>query len=191
MTEAPNDSRPVPPGDSSVQRPRPSRAPVAVLIVGLALAALLVLYGARLAATPASPPDLSRPGTRAEPRPVNVILRDYSFDPTPVRLVAGETVRFNVVNGGLVDHEFVLGDRAVQEAWAAAHAAATPVAAFAPPPPASVVPDLAGLRLLLGSGASEVVDYEVPHDVALELFCHLPGHAEQGMVGRVVIAGRD
>jgi uncharacterized cupredoxin-like copper-binding protein len=133
-------------------------------------------------------PDLSRPGTAEQPRPVNVILRDYDFDPSLLYLVAGETVRFNVVNGGLVEHEFVLGNEAVQRAWAEAHAAATPPAPFASPPPASVPPDLSGLRLLLGSGGATSAVYEVPDGVALQLYCHLPGHVAQGMVGQVVVA---
>jgi uncharacterized cupredoxin-like copper-binding protein len=162
-----------------------SRAPVLVVVVGLALAGALVLLGARMAATPVPPPDLGRPGTASEPRVVNVILRDYVFNPTPLYLVPGETVQFNLINAGLVEHEFVLGGELVQQAWAAAHAAATPPAPFATSAPASVPPAVGGLRLLLASGEQAAVVYEVPSDASLELVCHLPGHVEQGMVGRV------
>ena len=79
-------------------------------------------------------------------------MRDYRFDPTPVVLVPGETVRLHVLNGGLVEHELTLGDEAVQAAWARADAAATPPAPFATPPPASVPPGTGGLRVLLGVG---------------------------------------
>ena len=34
-------------------------------------------------------------------------------------------------------------------------------------------------------GSSAIVDYQVPADGELLLLCHLPGHIEQGMVGRV------
>ena len=169
---------------------RTSRAPVLVLIAGLALAAALVLLGARLAANPAPPPDLSRPGTQARPRAVNVILRDYAFNPTPLYLVPGETVQLNVINGGLVAHEFVLGDDEVQRAWAAANAAATPPAALASAPPASVAPSTGGVRVLLASGGSASLHYEVPSGVRLELACHLPGHVAEGMIGEVVLQGR-
>jgi uncharacterized cupredoxin-like copper-binding protein len=160
---------------------------VIVLIIGLGLAVTLVLLGANLAARPAPAPTLSSPGTADSPRPVNVILRDYKFDPTPVYLIPGETVRLNVVNGGLVEHELVLGDAAVQSAWAAANAAATPPAPFATAPPASVDPGIGGLRLLVPSGGTTVVDYFVPSTGDVELICHLPGHAERGMVGDVVM----
>ncbi|HSH21112.1 MAG TPA: hypothetical protein VK992_00665, partial [Candidatus Caenarcaniphilales bacterium] len=106
-------------------------------------------------------------------------------------LVPGETVRFNIFNGGLVEHEFVLGDGDTQQAWANAHAAATPVAPFATAPPPVVPPDLHGLRVLLASGASTSVEYDVGVGVELELMCHLPGHVEQGMVGRVEVPSGD
>jgi uncharacterized cupredoxin-like copper-binding protein len=160
---------------------------VLVVVVGLAVAFGLVLLGARLAATPAPPPDLSSPGTVQVPRPVNVLLHDYAFSPRTVYLVAGETVRLNIVNAGLVDHEFVLGDVDVQRAWAQANAAATPPAAFASAPPASVEPAVAerGVRLLVRPGQTATVVYLVPERDGLRLMCHLPGHLEQGMVAAV------
>jgi len=168
---------------------RISRGPVLVLIVGAALVVSLVLLGAALAARPAAAPKVT-PGTAALPRDVNVILRDYHFDPTPLYLYPGETVRLNVFNAGLVEHELVLGDPQVQQAWDAADAQATPPAAFATAPPASVPPDVGGLRVLLASGQSTSVIYEVPEDPGLELICHLPGHEERGMVGKVIMLNR-
>jgi uncharacterized cupredoxin-like copper-binding protein len=161
-----------------------------VVVVGLGVALGLVLLGAALAAAPAPAPRIDGPGTGAAPRPVNVILREYRFDPTPLYLIPGETVRFTVVNGGMVEHELSLGDTTFQAAWAAADAAATPPGPFATAPPASVAPGLNGLRIVLGSGAQAVVDYVVPGTGTLELFCHLPGHAERGMVGQVVTVAR-
>jgi uncharacterized cupredoxin-like copper-binding protein len=164
-----------------------SRLPVLVLVIGLGLAVALVILGASLAAAPAPAPSIAQPGTTDEPRPVNVIMRDYRFDPTPIYFVPGETVRLSVINAGLVEHELVLGDAAVQAAWSEADAAATPPAALATAPPASVAPETGGLRLVLASGASTVVDYQVPAARALQMICHLPGHAERGMVGEVVL----
>jgi uncharacterized cupredoxin-like copper-binding protein len=157
-----------------------------VVVGGLALAVALVLLGARLAAAPATVPDLSSPGTRDQPRSINVILREYAFNPTPLHLVAGETVQFELINGGLIAHEFVLGDAAVQQAWALADALATPAGLFATPPPASVPADVGGLRAVLQPGATARLHFEVPRaDTTLQLMCHLPGHVERGMVGAV------
>jgi uncharacterized cupredoxin-like copper-binding protein len=158
-----------------------------VLVGGLGLAVALVIIGATLAGGPAPAPQISGPGTLGSPRPINVILRDYRFDPTPVHLVAGEVVRLNVVNGGLVEHELALGDPAFQAAWAVADAQQTAPAPFATAPAASVDPGLNGVRVVVASGASAIVDYVVPDSGPVELICHLPGHAERGMVGEVVL----
>ena len=112
-------------------------------------------------------------------------MRDYLFDPTPLVLVAGETIRLTVFSAGMTTHELVLGDEAVQAAWATADAAATPPAPFTTAPPASVAPGLGGVRLLLPSGQSATVDYKVPESGVLALLCHLPGHIAKGMTGRV------
>ncbi len=103
-----------------------------MLVIGLGLAVTLVLVGGSLAGAPAPAPVIAQPGTVDAPRTVNVIMRDYQFNPNALHLVAGETVRFNIINGGLVAHDFVLGDSAVQRAWADAEALATPPAPRSP-----------------------------------------------------------
>lgn len=164
--------------------------PVLVLVVGLGTALGLVLLGAALAGAPAPPPKIAQPGTTDSPRVVNVILRDYRFDPTPLYLVPGETVRLNVVNGGMVEHELVLGGTSVQDAWSLADAVATPPGPFATAPPASVPAGVSGLRIVLASGGSLSVDYVVPTSGTLQLICHLAGHVERGMTGEVALVSR-
>ena len=149
-----------------------------------------MLLGADLAARPVASPPLGQPGTAAAPRDVNVILRDYHFDPTPLYLYSGETVRLHILNGGMIEHELVLGDSAVQAAWAQADAAATAAAPFATAPPASAPADIGGLRVVLPSGGSTTVLYQVPATGEVLLLCNLPGHAERGMVGQVVLVKR-
>jgi uncharacterized cupredoxin-like copper-binding protein len=189
VTEPTDDELAAPITDGVARRPI-SRWPVVVTVVALALAGVLVYVGGRLSATPASPPDLSHPGTTDHPRDVTVIMKDYVFTPTPVYLVPGETVRFAVINGGMLEHEFVLGDATVQHAWAAADAAATPPGLLATAPPASVPAGTGGIRLLLKPGEQATALYDVPVDERLQLACHLPGHVERGMVGSVILASK-
>jgi uncharacterized cupredoxin-like copper-binding protein len=185
---SPETPRAAPDSSAGTGARRISRGPVVVLIVGATLAVSLVLLGAALAgAPPPAPPASEQPGTDAAPRDVNVIMRDYHFDPTPLYLFPGETVRLNVFNGGMVEHELVLGDDSVQAAWSAEDAANTPPAPFATSPPASVEPSVGGLRILLASGASTSVLYHVPSTGTLQMLCHLPGHLEQGMAADVVL----
>jgi uncharacterized cupredoxin-like copper-binding protein len=157
---------------------------VVVIVFGI-VATVLVLIGMQRSTAPPPDVEITRAGTAAQPRDVTVIMRDYRFDPTPVVLAPGETVRFTIFNGGLIDHDFVIGAEAVQRAWHAADAAATPPSLLATPPPASVPPDTGGLRVLLGSGQQAVVEYTVPVGQQLALLCHIPGHIEKGMVGAV------
>jgi uncharacterized cupredoxin-like copper-binding protein len=171
---------PEPPATPSQRRI--SRAPVVVVVLFFTVAITLVVIGAQLSLSP--PPDvtIASPGTADAPRAINVIMRDYRFDPTPVILMPGETVRITLFNAGMVPHEMALGDAAVQRAWAQADAAATPPAPFATAPPASVPPDTGGLRVVLASGQQQVVDYVVPGEGEVLLLCNLPGHVERGMV---------
>lgn len=164
---------------------RTSRAPVLVVGVFFIVALALVVIGAQRSLQPAPEVVITRPGTPDVPRDVAVIMRDFRFDPTPIVLVPGETVRFTIFNAGLVEHEFTLGDATVQAAWASADAAATPPAPLTTPPPASVPPGTGGLRVVLPSGARTSVVHRVPQDQQLLLLCNLPGHIESGMVGEV------
>ncbi|HEY8168028.1 MAG TPA: hypothetical protein VIF84_04880 [Candidatus Limnocylindrales bacterium] len=156
-----------------------------VLVVGLGVTLAAIALASCTLETAPSPTEPTVPGTSASPRVVNVVMRDYLFEPDPIVLVPGETVRFNVVNAGLLAHEFVLGDAAVQAAWAKAEAAATPPGFTATPPPVSLPPDVGGLRLFVESGATATADYTVPDGQLLELACQIPGHIAQGMVGSV------
>src|SRR6187402_3111535 len=102
------------------------------------------------ACDPSAPPPTPpiSPGTAAAPREVNVIARDWSFQPAAVDVVAGETVLLHVVNGGLDIHEAVIGDGAAQDAWEQAEASAAAAAGQrpGPTPRVSLDPSIGGLR---------------------------------------------
>lgn len=151
-----------------------------------ALSALLL--AASCSAAPGATPPIV-PGTADHPRTVNVILHDYSFTPTPIDLVPGETVRFNVIDAGTLAHEFVLGPQVWQDAWAAAEASDVPGLLGSTPPPASVPAMPGGLRLYLESGQTLSAVYTVPTASVPLLACHIPGHLEKGMVGAVRFVG--
>ena len=145
-----------------------------LIVAGLALA-LAACSGDAAATPPISP------GTAATPRDVNIITKDYSFEPSEVDLVPGETVLLHVINGGLEVHEVVIGDPAVQDAWEAAEAAA----ANPPPGPTPLVTvptGSAGLRIVVQSGQLLNVLWTVPSNPgALLIGCHIPGHWAKGM----------
>lgn len=143
-------------------------------------ALLAVLVAACEAGSPAPTPPIV-PGASGAPREVNLIARDYAFEPPTLDVVPGETVIIHVVNAGLAVHEAVIGDDAVQDAWEAAEAAAAD-----PPPgptPLVTVPaDVAGIRVVVESGQRVDIRWTVPDDRReLIVGCHIPGHWERGM----------
>jgi uncharacterized cupredoxin-like copper-binding protein len=129
---------------------------------------------------PAVPPSFVA-GSSTVPREVNIIAREYRFDPSPVELVPGETVLLHVVDAGLDVHEVVIGDAAVQDAWQVAEAA-TADGPPGPTPVVSVPPGVAGLRIVVRSGERVDVRWTVPSGaVGLVVGCHIPGHWARGM----------
>lgn len=159
-----------------------------------ALASAAILSTAACGPGPADTPRIT-PGTSDHPRTVIVIARDYTFEPPVVDLVPGETVLVQVVNGGLVAHEAVLGPSPVQDAWEAAEAP-TASAPPGPTPQVSVAPDLAGLRIVVGSGERKDITWTVPPSAAGDaggwfVGCHIPGHWAEGMVVPVRFVGPD
>ncbi len=150
----------------------PGRLPLSLLALTLAGCASGVL------ATPTGP---LVPGTDASPREINIIAYDYSYSPSVLDLVPGETVLIHVIDAGLVTHEVVIGDAATQDAWEQAEAAATP----APPgetPDVGVAPGVTGLRVVVTSGERRDVLFHVPDGSSpLVVGCHIPGHWARGM----------
>jgi uncharacterized cupredoxin-like copper-binding protein len=140
---------------------------------------------------PATPP--ITPGASQAPRDVNIVMRDYSYVPSVVDLVPGETVTLHVINGGLEIHEAVLGALDAQLAWEAAENATV----GHPPGPTPLVPSPAGfdgVRIVAGSGERLDVTWTVPPDAAVDpagwfVGCHIPGHWTKGMVVPVRFVG--
>lgn len=166
-----------------------SRRLAALFGVGLVTAGVVVACG-----TPASSSGPIVPGTSGNPRAVALVARDYTYVPATLDVVPGETVILQVINGGLVVHEAVIGPMTVQDAWEAAEAPTS----SAPPGPTiavSVPPGLEGLRIVLTSGERKDVPWNVPpaptDDAAWFVGCHIPGHWAQGMVIPIRFVGPD
>ena len=78
----------------------PSGAPINSARVRLLFIAAILLAAACEAGPPPATPPIT-PGTSGSPREVNLIARDYSFQPPTLDLAPGETVVLHVINGGL------------------------------------------------------------------------------------------
>ena len=155
----------------------PNWRPAAVS--ALALLAVTVAVACEAGPPPATP--LPVAGTPDAPREINLIAKDYEFLPTSLDLIVGETVRLQVVNGGLAVHEAIIGDASVQAAWEVAERE-TVGAPPGPTPAVSVPPGQEGLRIVVESGQRVDVVWTVPAaEELLIVGCHIPGHWDRGM----------
>lgn len=155
---------------------------------------MLALAAAGCASDPGTTPAVT-PGTAEHPRAVIIVAKDYSYIPPAVDLVPGERVVLQIINGGLIVHEVVIGGMSVQDAWELAEAA-TVGAPPGPTPIVSVTPDLAGLRVVVQSGQRVDMPWTVPLTAPAEpggwvVGCHIPGHWAEGMVVPVRFVGLD
>lgn len=111
-------------------------------------------------------------------RVVELAAIDTDFEPKSIRVRAGETIRFVVTNDGAVDHEFVIGDGAAQAAHAEQMAAAGTTMGHG-----HVMANAMSLKP--GETKEIVWTFEAGQD--LEFACHIPGHYEAGMWGKIEI----
>jgi uncharacterized cupredoxin-like copper-binding protein len=129
-----------------------------LLLVGsLALVALAGVAGA---------------GSTNEPTRIEVRIRYSHFDPSMLQIPAGRPVTFIIRNDDPIDHEWIVGDDAVQER----HRTGTEMRHDSRPTEISI-PAL--------STRETTITFAQP--VVWRYICHLPGHEAYGMVGTLVV----
>jgi uncharacterized cupredoxin-like copper-binding protein len=147
-------------------RPRPWQ--LAVVAVACA-AALLVAARATGVGRAGDGPD----------RTVVVTMHHSRFAPASIRVDPGQRVRFVLRNTDPIDHEFILGDAAVQRR----HEQGRQRHHHGDVPGERSVP----------AGREAATTYRFPARLdgqVLEFACHLPGHYAYGMHGTVRVGGR-
>jgi plastocyanin len=131
------------------------------LALGAGLVALVVAAGATAVAL------AGRPG----PAPQTAITIDikYSrFNPSTIVVPVGLPVTITLVNDDPIDHEWIIGDDAVQQKHRTGTELLHPVR-----PTEQVIPAL----------STRVTTITFDHPAVWKYICHLPGHEAYGMVG--------
>jgi uncharacterized cupredoxin-like copper-binding protein len=113
------------------------------------------------------------PGTEEHPRVIRIGIEHSAFSVEDIDVVPGEVVRFVLSNTDPIDHEFILGDDAVQERHEDGEEAEH-----------GAVPG----EVSIPAGSTAETTYTFGGAGTLTFACHLPGHFAYGMVGRVIIA---
>lgn len=111
--------------------------------------------------------------TPPPPLVVDVQLRYSRFEPATISVPAGRPVRFVLHNQDFLDHEFLVGDSAMQKA----HETGTEPHHGARPTEV----DVPG-----GATVTTTITFDAPGQ--LSYACHLPGHYRYGMVGTLTVA---
>jgi uncharacterized cupredoxin-like copper-binding protein len=112
-------------------------------------------------------------------RTVVVTMHHSRFEPASIRVDPGQRVRFVLRNTDPIDHEFILGDAAVQRR----HEQGRQRHHHGDVPGERSVP----------AGQEAATTYRFPTRLdgqVLEFACHLPGHYAYGMHGTVRVGGR-
>jgi len=128
--------------------------------VGLTLALALTVAGCvPRGGTTSSPPQTGQPADGRELPVVGVVLREFEFEPRPLRVKAGR-VRFLLMNRGSVEHDFVIpalrehGDHE---------------------------------QHLVQPGKTRIVEIDMkPGSYTVE--CTIPGHKESGMIVTIEVS---
>jgi plastocyanin len=107
-------------------------------------------------------------------RTVEIEIRYSEFGPTAVLVPVGVPIRFVLVNGDPIDHEWIVGDAAVHER----HRTGTEPTHGARPTEQSIA---------AGTTVETTVTFETPG--TFSYICHLPRHEAYGMVGTIVVTG--
>jgi uncharacterized cupredoxin-like copper-binding protein len=129
----------------------------------LALAAMLLVAGLAVGRTRTTAPEV---------RTDHVTIHFSRFLPAQLGAAPGETIRFVIENTDPIDHEFILGDRAIQ----LFHERGT-----------DALHDAAG-QVSVPAGTTVTTTYTFGDPGRLTFGCHLPGHFAYGMRGTVTVS---
>jgi uncharacterized cupredoxin-like copper-binding protein len=107
-------------------------------------------------------------------RAIEIDIHYSHFEPARLTVPVGVPIRFVIVNGDPIDHEWIVGDAAVHER----HRTGTEPSHGARPTEQSIA---------AGEAIETVVTFATPG--TFSFICHLPQHEAYGMVGQVIVGG--
>jgi uncharacterized cupredoxin-like copper-binding protein len=111
--------------------------------------------------------------TRPQPATsIEIVIRYSHFDPSAVVVPVGVPVTFTIRNDDPIDHEWIVGDAAVQQR----HRVGT-----------EIVHDTVPTEQMVPAGETRVTTVTFAQAGTLQYICHLPGHEAYGMAGLVTI----
>ena len=107
-----------------------------------------------------------------DPIEIPITIHYSHYEPASVTVPVGRPVTFVITNTDPIDHEWIVGDAAVQQR----HRVGT-----------EVVHDAIPTEQMIPAGETRVTTITFAQTGSLQYICHLPGHEAYGMVGVVMI----
>jgi len=110
-------------------------------------------------------------GSSDSRQPVEIRIHHSRFEPEVLRFKVGDSVKFVIRNDDPIDHEFILGNREVQsrhELGTESHHGSVPG------------------EISIPAGTMATTTYTFTRQGVLIFACHLPGHFQYGMKGRII-----
>jgi len=129
-------------------------------------------------------------------RTVEVVLKDIAFEPQSLKVKAGETVRFVLINTGQLPHEFNLGDKAMHAEHQKEMIAMQGKLFTAGMNHEGMDHGQmnhgdhghdAGNTVLVQPGQRAELTWTFRQSAPIEFACNVPGHYQAGMVGPLTI----
>ncbi|MBA1202060.1 cupredoxin family protein [Pseudomonas capeferrum] len=164
------------------------------LVAALALACVPALANPSKS-FPFGEPALASKATRT----VEVLLKDIAFEPGSLKVEAGETVRFVLINEGRLPHEFNLGDKAMhvqhqKEMLSMQGQIFNPTGGHGGMDHGAqghggenAHGHHGGNTVLLQPGQQAELTWTFRKSTPIEFACNVPGHYQAGMVGPLTI----
>lgn len=135
------------------------------LAVGAGLVALVVVLGATAVA-------VAEHGSPQPSTNIEIDIHYSHFEPSAITVPVGVPVTITIRNNDPIDHEWIVGDAAVQ----AKHRTGTELLHPARP-----------TEQVIPAGETRVTTITFETTGTLQYICHLPAHEAYGMVGLVTI----
>lgn len=144
-------------------------------------------YGLAEEAPAAPPTGGEEPGVEPGALPpadveIDMTAFDFGFDPVPVELEPGQTVRLRVINDGPSPHNLFVGEYDWQEFQG------EPVCD--PPAANGTGADDCWASATIGAGEETILQFTVPDEaIGYSLWCDISGHAQLGMLSYLAVGG--
>ena len=129
-----------------------------------------------------------QPGKAADvSRSITVTATEMEFNPKLIKVKAGETIRFTVVNKGELLHELSIGTPEMQRAHQVEMQKMMDDGMLEATRMVGGMEHGHGNTAMVEPGKTKEIIWKFAKDTSLEFGCNIPGHYESGMKGKFVI----